>query len=312
VSSWIQHWQRHAIAVVAIAATALVHSAMDTTVERDPERIFLPEPSHAQLASLGFDTVLSDYYWLQALQLVGGDSGDTRRHSGTIGDMIDLVTTLDPWVGHPYRFAAVWLTDSKQSVRKANRLLERGIAHAPEDWRNRYHLGFNHFFYLEQNSEAADAFESALNLEGAPRYLGPLVARLRMNAGGLEMAAGFLSELARSAPDEYARAEYLKALDEIETERLARVLDGAREAYWRRHGEDIREVADLLRGPDPILTALPPAHSEFDFPVWELDEKSGQIVSSFYGSRYRLHLTERDERRRDRWRREESQEAAAS
>jgi hypothetical protein len=285
---------------------------MDTTAERDPDRIFLPEPGHARLASLGFDTVLSDYYWLQALQLVGGDGGDTRRHAGTIGDMIDLITSLDPWVGHPYRFAAVWLTDSKQSVRKANRLLERGIAHDPGDWRNRYHLGFNHFFYLEQNSEAADAFESALNLEGAPRYLGPLVARLRMNAGGLEMAAGFLSELARTASDEYARAEYLKALDEVETERRARALDAAREAYWRRHGEDIREVADLVRGPDPILATLPPAHPEFDFPVWEIDGKSGQIVSSFYGSRYRLHLTERDERRRERWRRDESQEATAS
>jgi tetratricopeptide (TPR) repeat protein len=285
---------------------------MDTSAERDPERIFLPEPAHARLASLGFDTVLSDYYWLQALQLVGGDAGDTRRHAGRIGEMIDLITTLDPWVGHPYRFAAVWLTDSKQSVRAANRLLERGIAHAPDDWRNRYHLGFNHFFYLEENGAAADAFEAALGLDGAPRYLGGLVARLRMNAGGLEMAAGFLAELAKNAPDEYARAEYLKALDEIETERRARALDVAREAYWRRHGEDIRGVSDLLGGPDPILAALPPAHPEFDFPVWEIDAESGQIVSSFYGARYRLHITERDERRRDRWRRNDEQEAKAS
>jgi hypothetical protein len=312
VSSWNQHWQRHVVVAVAIAATAFVHASMDTTSEDDPSRIFLPAPRHAQLSSLGFDSVIADYYWLQALQLVGGEHGDTRRHAGTIGEMVDLITTLDPWVGHPYRFAAIWLTDSKRSVREANRLLERGIEYHPDEWRNRYHLGFNHFFYLEENEAAADAFESALNLDGAPRYLGPLVARLRANQGGLEMAAGFLAELARSATDEYARAEYLKALDEVETEHRARKLDAAREEFWRRHGEDIREVADLLRGPDPILAELPAAHPQFDFPKWTVDEKTGQIVSSFYGSRYRVHVTERDEQRRRRWRRSHDQETETS
>jgi len=292
--------------------TALVHSAMDTAAEDDPSRIFLPEPPHAQLASLGFDTVLADYYWLQALQLVGGERGDTARHAVTIGKMVDLITSLDPWGSGPYRFAAVWLTDSRQSVMTANRLLERGIEHNPTDWRNRYHLGFNYFFYLEENAKAADAFESALPLEGAPRYLGALVARLRLNEGGLDMAAGFLMELVRTTSDEYAQAEYLKALDEIETERRARMLDAAREEYWQRHGDDIRGVQDLLRGPDPILRRLPPAHPHFDFPVWRIDEKSGQIVSSYYGSRYRLHLTSHDRERRERWRRAREQDARAS
>jgi tetratricopeptide (TPR) repeat protein len=312
VNVFIVRWQRHAIAAIAIAMTAFVHSALEPTREAGPQQIFLPDPAHAKIASLGFDTVIADYYWLQALQLVGGDKGDTRRHAGTIGEMVDLITTLDPWVEHPYRFAAVWLTDSPESVRTANRLLERGIAHHPDDWRNHYHLGFNRFFYLEDNAQAADAFEAAMALEGAPRYLGALVARLRMNAGGLEMAAGFLVELAQDAADELTRAEYLKALDEIETERRARALDAAREAYRRRKGEDIRAVADLVAGPEPILSELPPAHPHFDFPEWAIDPRSGQIVSSFYGSRYHLHLTERDERRRESWRKQSDQNSRAS
>jgi hypothetical protein len=295
-------WHRLAAASIAIAFTAGVHGQLDTSTPIRQGRLFVPEPEHARLSSLGFDTVIADYYWLQALQLVGGERGDTARHAGTVGRLIDLVTSLDPWVGHPYRFAAVWLTDGEASVRTANRLLERGIAHAPLDWRNRYHLGFNHFFYLEENLRAAEIFEEALPLEGVPPYLGALVARLRLNVGGLELAAGFLAELARNAPDGYSRAEYLKALDEVETERRARDLDGAREEYWRRHGVDIGRVTDLSSGPDPILKRLPPAHPHFDFPEWVLDGRSGQIVSSFYGARYRLHVTQRDLERRERWR----------
>jgi len=292
--------------------TAGVHSRMDTAAQIDPDRLFVPEPEHARLSSLGFDTVIADYYWLQALQFVGDESGDTTQHGPFIGRLIDVITSLDPWVGHPYRFAAVWLTGSEESVRSANRLLERGIAHDPLDWRNHYHLGFNHFFYLEENLLAADAFEAAVPLEGTPRYLGALVARLRLNSGGLEMAAGFLAELVRTAQDEFSRAEYLKALDEVETERRARILDAAREEYWRRHAEDIASVEDLLRGPDPIIPQLPAAHPKFDFPEWLLDEASGQIVSSYYGSRYRLHILPRDAARRERWRRLGSHEARNS
>ena len=79
-------------------------------------------------------------------------------------------------------------------------------------------------------------------------------------------------------------------------------MDGARAEYRRRHGEDIREVRDLLRGPAPILRQLPSAHPVFDFPEWRIDEDSGQIVSSFYDSRYQLHLTAHDKERRERWR----------
>jgi len=295
-------WQRWIAAVFAIALTAVAHSSINTAPRIEEGRLFVPEPEHARLSSLGFETVVADYYWIQALQFVGGVRGDTRKHGPLIARLIDVVTTLDPWVGHPYRFAAVWLTADEAAVRAANRLLERGIAHDPLDWRNRYHLGFNHFFYLEENFRAADVLEGALPLAGVPNYLGALVARLRASQGSLEMAAGFLSELARNAQDEYARAEYLKALDEIETERRARYLDAAREEYWRRHGEDIDRVEDLLRGPDPIVSQLPAAHPQFGFARWVLDEKSGQIVSSYYRKRYELHATQRDKQRRERWR----------
>ena len=126
------------------------------------------------------------------------------------------------------------------------------------------------------------------------------------------MAASFLVELARTAQSEFARAEYLKALDEVETERRARHLDAAREEYWRRNGEDIASVEDLLRGPDPILTQLMAAHPQFDFPEWVLDAESGQIVSSYYGSRYQLHITPRDAARRARWRKARHDDARQS
>jgi hypothetical protein len=122
-----------------------------------------------------------------------------------------------------------------------------------------------------------------------------------MGSDGLETAAALLSGFVRDAKDEYARAAYLKSLDEIETERAARQLDAARAEYRRRRGRDIARVEDLLAGPHPVLAALPKAHPWLDAFHWTLDDE-GQIVSSFYGSRYQLHIHGADRARREQWR----------
>jgi hypothetical protein len=293
---------RLTLLAVAVATTGAAHARMPTQMRALGGELFVPRPEHARFWSLGFAPVLGDYYWVQALQLVGGETGRTEAHAPLVARLIELVTSLDPWVDHPYRFAALWLTDSPRSVERANALLEKAIAYHPREWRNHYHLGFNQFFYLEEPLRAADSLERAIGLEGSPPYLGALVARLRADAGGIELAAAFLAELARNTEDGYARAEYEKALDEIETERRARALDQARLEFWRRRGRDIESVEELVAGPRPVLRGLPPAHPVFQGFRWLLDPESGEIVSSFYGSRYEPHLQVHERRRQQEWR----------
>ena len=287
---------------VTIATTAAAHSQLDTTsrVKSGPMRV--PSPDYARLWSLGFDAAVADYYWLRAIGIVGAETGAVEQHGEVLADLIDVVTGVDPWVDHPYRFAAVWLTRDWEMVERGNRLLERGISYHPLDWRNRYHLAFNYFFYLDEQPRAADVLEGAVGLEGAPDYLVPLVARLRSERGGLQVASAFLVQIVESTEDEYKRAEYWKALDEIQIEERARFLDDARVEYWRRNGRDIERVADLLAGPDPVLQQLPRAQLHLDGFEWILDPETGEIVSSYYRSRYQLHEQQVDRARKQRWR----------
>ncbi len=275
---------------------------MDSSVRAVDSEAFVPDPQHTRLAAIGFEAAVADFYWLRALQIAGEQRGNTERLAPVLARMIELVTGLDPWVGHPYRFAALWLIDSPESVRRANALLERGSAYHPREWRNPYYLGFNHFFYLEQNASAADALERAARLPGSPRYLGALAARLRSSVGGLELAARVLRALQRETEDEYARAELAKALDEVQTERRARRLDAARARYIEERGRDIERVADLLAGPRPVLERLPTAHPIFKGFEWKLDPETREIESSYYNHRYQLHLHPADRARREQWR----------
>jgi len=296
-------WARLALLLGAVATAGMAHQRMDTSSRVDREARFVPRPEQARLSSLGFNALVADAYWIEAVQIVGGERVGAGQHGPLIGRLIDVVTSLDPWVGHPYRFAAVWLTGRLEDVLQANALLERSIAYHPRDWRNRHYLGFNHFFYLGDEPRAAEILEPAVGLPDAPKYLGALVAKLRQRSGGLEAAEQFLVQLARSTEDEYARATYLKALDEVATERRARLLDAARAAYRSRFGRDITRVEDLVSGPSPVLRRLPPAHPHFPGFEWEIDPQTGEIFSSFYRARYRARMQHPDRERRDRWRR---------
>ena len=304
--------RRLVVLLVSLCVCGWAHASMDTTAHLEEGAVFVPRPAQARFFALGFEAVVSDYYWLQAVQIVGFERAGVGDTAQRVAKLIDVVTTLDPWVGHPYRFAAVWLTDTLEDVLATNRLLERGIAYHPGEWRNRFLLGFNYFFYLEDNARASEVLEQAAALPQAPGYTRLLVARLRSEASGLETAAAFLHELVQHEAEPYARTQYQVALDEIETERRARFLDRTREEFRRRNGRDIRDVGELVRGPRPVLKRLPPAHPILKGWQWRLDPETGRIVSSYYENRYRLHVHALDRQRRERWRPQLNQEAGGA
>ncbi len=287
--------------LATLVLTFAVHQAIPSEPAASKEEVFLPKPETAKLASLGFDAVIADYYWIQAIYKVGVTRERPAEFAPYVSKIIDVVTTLDPWVGHPYRFAAIWLTDSPESVRRGNEFLRRAIEHHPEDWRNYFFLGYNLFYYLNENEAAADALETAARLEGSPTYLPRLVARLRSENADLESAVIFLTQLIESSESEEAVAQYQGALDEIDVEIKARYLDRARETYEERAGRDIETVQDLLDPAFAVLEELPPPEPR-DLPAamhkgdrWIVDAKTGRITSTYYNRRYRVNTRARGE-----------------
>ena len=113
----------------------------------------------------------------------------------------------------------------------------------------------------------------------------------------------FLRELLRRTEDDEARARLQIALDEIEIEYKARLLDRARELYRERTGHDIRSVDDLVRPPDRVLARLPSPEPDGIPPslsrgsVWQIDPDDGRIESSYLGSRYEVHYSDGDRKR---------------
>ncbi len=311
-------FNRAVLLVAAIACTGWAHANIPIASRSDLGESFVPTPGVANAMAFGFNAILADFHWLQAVQVVGGDESVDARKARHLGKLVDVVTTLNPHVGHAYRFAAIWMTHDQEQVREGNRLLERAIEYHPNDWRNYFYLGFNHFFYLFEYPEAAAALEIAMSLPNSPAYLPRLVARLKSQRADIDVAEIFLRELLRNTEDEEAKVTLKIALDEIEIEYKARHLDRARIAYAELSGRDIQTVDDLTRGVHRVLEKLPSAEPDaLPAPlsrgsVWEIDPQTGRIRSSYIGSRYEIHYSGADRKRVEKWNAEQAKAASTA
>ena len=83
---------RGAALAAVIFATALAHALMDTGSAATSGRLFLPSPERARAFSLGFEPVLSDWYWIQAIQVVGSRTRGWDEAGGPVGDLVELVS----------------------------------------------------------------------------------------------------------------------------------------------------------------------------------------------------------------------------
>ena len=77
--------------VAALFVTGLAHHNMDTRLKLDRGGVFVPDASHVRASTLGFDALLSDYYWLLAVQLVGEDGGRGKLGRGALARLVDHV-----------------------------------------------------------------------------------------------------------------------------------------------------------------------------------------------------------------------------
>jgi tetratricopeptide (TPR) repeat protein len=180
-------------------------------------------------AALGFNAILADVYWIRAIQ----HFGRTRQAEG--GDksyrllypLLDLATTLDPRFNIAYRFGAMFLSEPYPAgpgrTDLAIKLLERGLAVDPTRWQYAHDAGFVHYWWRQDYKAAAEWFDRASRIEGAPWWLRSMAASTLAEGGDRRSSMQLWQQLYETTDDAWIRNSaqrkiaQLKALDEIDS-----------------------------------------------------------------------------------------------
>lgn len=216
--------------------------------------MYLPQGEYLRVVVLGYEQVVADLLWIQAIQAMG-ERKVTEEAGHWIYRALDVITTLDPKFVRVYEAGGIALVTLVVLVEESNRILEKGIQYNPEVWTFPYLLGFNYYFELHDDAKAADYIARASHLPGAPEYLAQLAARLYVSAREPQVAIDFLARMFEQTSDEKVRSVLEQRLKEVVVERDLQLLEEAISRFRERYKRTPERLEDLV-GPG-LLRALP-------------------------------------------------------
>lgn len=155
---------------IYVSHARLDRTVSDLTASNFPDMI-LPTPAAARLASLGFDQVVADYFWLQFITYIGNTEERTKDDCALAETYLRLITELDPNFIEPYWFVAFVLGGDRNDSESAAEILEFGIAANPDSWKLPFIAGINQYLYAYDDAKASMYYRMAARFPEAPSWL---------------------------------------------------------------------------------------------------------------------------------------------
>lgn len=205
---------------------------------------YVPSGGPARIAALGHRTLLSDLYWLSAVQYVGEPQAD-RRGWDKLYPLAELVTDLDPRHGYVYQTAGIVLSQVGR-LEESNRILLKGLQQGPPYWTFPYYLSFNHWFYLADYEKAAEYAWIAARTPGASPNIAHLALSLSSKSGTPDDAIAMLEAIRSTVQDEVTASRLDEQLKLAVLERDAQALERAVERFRAERGRDPFALTELL------------------------------------------------------------------
>jgi tetratricopeptide (TPR) repeat protein len=204
--------------------------------------------------ALGSEGMLSDWYWMRALQYIGGKivrrdleklniEDLTELNPRLLYPLLDISTDLDPKSMAPFSYGATVLPaiSSEQAIA----LTRKGIENNPENWRLYQYLGYI-YWRLKDYEKAGQTYDAGAEIPGAPPFFRAMAARIRTESGSRELAREIYKQAVAEAPDESTKAASLLRLKQLDSLDERDAIDAALAEYRERSGSCARRWSDIL------------------------------------------------------------------
>lgn len=198
---------------LCLGAIYPLQRAIDTSHDAEAvadEYLYLSDGDKVKRLAVGYESLLSDVYWLRSVQYFGDKVlrdpsvlNERSQRLKLLYPLIDVTTTLDPKFVPAYRFGAFFVNDYVDEA-LAVKLLDKGIANVPDAWRLRQDKAF--LLWSSGDCDAAgDEYEAASRVAGAPAWLAPVGTSVRAECADDSTAVQLYEKMIESTDDEQVR-----------------------------------------------------------------------------------------------------------
>lgn len=241
--------------IVLAAGSIALQAARDRrygAAAAEARLLYLQSPAVADRLALEYDALAADIYWIRAVLHYGGDrlvDAGERRYE-LLGPLLDLTTSLDPLFQIAYRFGAVFLAEPPPGgpgrVDLAEKLLRKGMAASPDRWQYPHDLGFIYYWQEQDHRTAAQWFQHASTLKGAPEWLGPLAAGMLARGGDRQASRQLLTRILQDADQPWLQRTAIRWLRQLDALDQMDKLDAMLAQYRAQYGPPASWL-DLVR-----------------------------------------------------------------
>lgn len=161
--------------VLVVFCVVIVHchlkiSELLSTSESSTD-VSIPTSQMVKVASLGYDQLIADLYWLAFVQYTGDRLAREKDKGPLSYKYLDLITELDPHFMQAYWYAAFVIGGEQKTPGLAAQLLDRGLQANTDTWYMPFIAGINQYLYAKNELAAAKYYRMAAKYEGAPAWL---------------------------------------------------------------------------------------------------------------------------------------------
>ena len=209
-------------------------------------------PTLLEIAAGEFKGLLADYLLLKGSTFLGGRFETTESDWEAVHILFRQSLALDPYCFQTCYYIQAFLPWKGGMAREAIELLEISRKHRSWDWNPGYFIGFDYFYFLDDNLSASKYLMEASRLPRAPSLLYLLGSRLAQKGGQTETAIVFLKSMYDKSDDEQTReiiAQRIEALAGVF------ILEKGISQFTLRFGHPPKNLQELVH--TEILEELP-------------------------------------------------------
>jgi hypothetical protein len=222
------------VVAVLVGAAAAVQAARESIFPAPAaadDSLYVTSGTALRRMTVGYSALAADLYWIRAIQYYGGvklrlqkegpPRGATAGQDYTLlYPLLDLTTSLDPFFNIAYRFGAIFLAEPYPGGAGrpdlAIALLEKGLAVRPDKWEYMQDIGFVHYWWRQDYPAAAEWFDRASRVDGAPWFLKSLAATTLAEGGDRRSSRIMWQAIFESAEIEWLRNDAERRLLQLD------------------------------------------------------------------------------------------------
>ena len=234
--------------VCVVALQGRIDSSRGTLEKQGDELLVQSGPLLKRL-SLGYDALLGDIYWTRAVQYYGAKLPTSDRDFHLLAPLLDVATTLDPYLVPAYHFGAFFLSEKQGGADRpdlAVDLVKKGIAANPNNSQISADLGFLYYMKLKDYDKAAAAYLATSKIPGASQVFKILAARIASKGGALDTSRMIWSEVYETTKDEKIKKHALEELKGLKAQSDEMQLDQLAQEYHTRFARYPQSTRDLV------------------------------------------------------------------